>query len=98
TGGHRPPRGATPPPQVGARTQPVMAQPLAPGATIQTGPVAVPPPLPEKKSKLVPMLIAAVVVLALGGYGLSRMLGAKADAADAAAAAAAAATTAAAAT
>src|SRR5436190_24182720 len=27
TGGHKPPRGATPPPQVGARTQPVMAQP-----------------------------------------------------------------------
>jgi serine/threonine-protein kinase len=87
TGGHRPPRGHTQqPPQVGARTQPVMAQPpapmgtggmaqpqqymgQAPAATIQTGQV-----LPAKKSKAVPIAIAAVLLLAAGGYGLSRML------------------------
>jgi serine/threonine-protein kinase len=88
TGGHRPPRGATPLPQVGARTQPVMAQPQAAPATIQTGPVSM-AQAPEKKGKLVPMLIAAVVVLALGGYGLSRMFNAQAEAAAAAAATAA---------
>jgi serine/threonine-protein kinase len=87
TGGHRPPRGATPPPQVGARTQPVMAAPppavgtmpgmtqpqgtlgAAPAATVQTGQV-----VPQAKSKAVPIAIAAVLVLAAGGYGLSRML------------------------
>jgi serine/threonine-protein kinase len=87
TGGHRPPRGATQqPPQVG-RTQPVMAAPpppmavggmtqpqglmgQAPGATVQTGQVY----SPEKKSKAVPIAIAAVLLLAAGGYGLSRML------------------------
>jgi hypothetical protein len=101
TGGHRPPRGATPPPQVGARTPPVMAAPPpaplgtqpqqaqlgpAPAATIQTGPVYAPPP---KKSKAVPIAIAAVLLLVAGGYGLSRMLpfGAKAEPAVADAAA-----------
>ena len=83
TGGHRPPRGATPPPQVGARTQPVMAAPppspvmtqpqsllgQPPGATVQTGQLA-----PPKKSKAVPIAIAALLLLAAGGYGLSRML------------------------
>src|SRR5436190_753010 len=92
TGGHRPPRGATPPPQVGARTQPVMAQPqMAPAATIQTGPLQSAPP--AGKSKLVPILIAAVVVLGLGGYALSRVFGAKPNADVAAAAAASAAAT-----
>ncbi len=83
TGGHRPPRGATPPPQVGARTQPLMAHGAAgAAATIQTGPL---PPVAapaEKKSKALPIAIAAVLLLALGGYGLSRMLpfGAKTEA------------------
>jgi serine/threonine-protein kinase len=74
TGGHRPPRGATPPPQVGARTQPVMAQPqVAAAATIQTGSVAA-PPSPPKKSKALPIALAALVLLALAGFGISRML------------------------
>ncbi|MEO8159959.1 MAG: serine/threonine-protein kinase, partial [Arenimonas sp.] len=77
TGGHRPPRGATPPPQVGARTQPVMAQPVPaaaptpPPATVQTQPL--PAPAPPSKSKVVPIAIVSVLVLllALGAFGLN---------------------------
>ena len=90
TGGHRPPRGATPPPQVGARTQPVMAAPsqagmaaapaaAAPlGATIQTGPVYAPP---AKSSKALPITLAALLVLGAAGYGGYRMFGPKPEAA-----------------
>jgi len=87
TGGHKPPRGATPPPQVGARTQPVMSQPAsgtfgpqtqapapAMGATIQTGPiVAAPPP----KSKALPIALAALLVLGGAAYGGYRVFGPK---------------------
>jgi serine/threonine-protein kinase len=77
TGGHKPPRGATPPPQVGARTQPVMAAPSqatitpppvpAPvGATVQTGQVVA----PEKKSKALPIALAALLVLGAGGFAV----------------------------
>jgi serine/threonine-protein kinase len=105
TGGHKPPRGATPPPQVGARTQPVMAAPspgtMAPppqpqlGATVQTGHVV---GAPAKKSLALPIAIVALLVLAGGGYGGYRYMSAQAEAAAAAATAAAAANAAAATT
>jgi serine/threonine-protein kinase len=81
TGGHRPPRGATPPPQVGARTQPVMAQPqvAAAPATVQTQPIAA--PAPPARSRTLPILVAVLLVLALAGWGLSRMLAGRTGAA-----------------
>jgi len=66
----RPPRMATPPPQVGARTQPSAAGHTPAAATVQTlppTPSAAPPPA---RSKALPIAAAAVVVLAALGWGI----------------------------
>ena len=64
TGGHRPPRGATPLPQVGARTQPVMAQPqVAPARPSRPVRCRWRRRCPRRRASWCRSLIAAVVVL-----------------------------------
>jgi serine/threonine-protein kinase len=91
TGGHKPPpRGATPLPQVGARTQPLMSQPAsgtfapqtqapgtaapAVGATVQTGQVVAAPPA---KSKALPIALVSLLVLGGVGFGAYKVFGPK---------------------
>ncbi len=82
TGGSRPPRMATPPPQVGSRTQhanlaaaaaaavaAAQANATLASATVQV-PAAAPTPAAAKSSKTVPIVIAAVLLLAVAGWAL----------------------------